>query len=342
MTETSRKENKKTKKKLWIKLYPERWLFGSSREELTNAERAVWIDFLALAAMNDPLGQVDFMSYKRLAYQLNISVRLLTSVINKALAYGKIELRQMPFGSKFNEKEQIVSPNDDQTVTKNANFGHSQSKIGLTLRTIKILKWDEYQSEYMRQKPHREKRKEQEEEQLEESKKLQKSGLKAVSQVTDRGEERRKEEKRKEEKRAEQFTPNKNSSNFPLPSNSNSFKGGGITIKEQFLSMLKGCNGYPFDELQDSLLFDITFEDCPGINIIKQTEKKIAWWRDHSDALKANPREKIREWFKEEFKFKKRGKPQKVGEIMQAVKDPSHRRFLEGFFKKKPKKENLE
>ncbi len=341
MIDTSSKENKKTKKKLWIKLYPERWLFGSSREEMTNAERAVWIDFLALAAMNDPLGQVDFISYKRLAYQLNISVRLLKSVINKALAYGKIELRQMPFGSKSDEKEQKVGPNDDQAVTKNANFGHSQSKIGLTLRTIKILKWDEYQSEYMRQKPHREKRKEQEEEQLEESKKLQKSGLKAVSQVTDRGEERRKEEKREEERRAEQFTPNKNSSNFPLPSNSNSFKEGGITIKEQFLSMLKGCNGYPFDELQDSLLFDITFEDCPGINIIKQTEKKIAWWRDHSDALKANPREKIREWFKEEFKFRKRGGPQKIGEIMQELDDPSHRRWLfEGLIKKKTKKES--
>ena len=114
-----------------------------------------------------------------------------------------------------------------------------------------------------------------------------------------------------------------------------------MTIKEQFLSMLKGCNGYPFDELQDSLLFDITFEDCPGINIIEQTEKKIDWWKKHPSSLKANPREKLKKWFKKEYEFQKRGGPQIIGEIMQGVEDPSHRRWLfEGLIKKKSKKEN--
>lgn len=101
MTENSIKRKKKT----WIKFYPEKWLFGSTREELTNAERAVWFDFLALAALNDPPGEFSFFSYRRLANQLNISVKLLKSLIQKASLYKKIELQETQIGSESDEKE---------------------------------------------------------------------------------------------------------------------------------------------------------------------------------------------------------------------------------------------
>jgi len=51
---------------------------------------------------------------------------------------------------------------------------------------------------------------------------------------------------------------NKSETSSPLPSISNSHKGGELTVKDQFLSMLKDCIGYPFDEDKDSLLFEIT------------------------------------------------------------------------------------
>lgn len=44
-------EKKETK--LWIPLYIDKWLFGSTRIELSPEERGVWIDLLALAAKDD-------------------------------------------------------------------------------------------------------------------------------------------------------------------------------------------------------------------------------------------------------------------------------------------------
>jgi len=305
---------------------------------MTNAERAVWMDFLALAAINDPPGQVDFISEKRLANQLNISTKLLKSAIKKALAYGKIDLEENEFGSGFNEKREKLKPTCDQLDIKNTNLGTTQSKIGLTLRSIKILKWDEYQSEYMRQKPYREKEGGDKKEGQGEDEKLQNPGPKIVTQVTDRGEERRREEIREDKNREDEARISSSSSESelksPLPSNSNSFNKGEITIKDKFLSMLKNCKDYPFDEAKDSLLFDFTVTEYPNINIIKQTEKKLAWWKEHPEALKANPRDKLQNWFKEEAEFQKRGGPQRIGEILAGIKDKDHRGWIMGLLRK--------
>ena len=77
-----------------------------------------------------------------------------------------------------------------------------------------------------------------------------------------------------------------------------------------------------------SVLFDIILKECPHINIIKQSSKKVKWWKGHPDALKdKDPRQQLQEWFKEEEKFQKRGGPQSVGEIM-GEDDPDKIRFL--------------
>ena len=105
--------------------------------------------------------------------------------------------------------------------------------------------------------------------------------------------------------------------------------------------MLKACRGYPFDEVKDALLFDITATEYPNINIIKQTEKKIAWWQGHPDALEADPRKKLQDWFREEYEFHKRGGPQQIGELLEGITDPDKRHWIKQFFEK-TKKQKIE
>ena len=41
---------KKISDHLWFPLWVDKWIFGSTRIECTLEERAIWIDFLALAS----------------------------------------------------------------------------------------------------------------------------------------------------------------------------------------------------------------------------------------------------------------------------------------------------
>lgn len=186
----------RTKKKGWFKVCPEKWIFGSTREEMTPSERGVWIDFLARAYLNEPPGQIDFLTEKRLANEFNITTKLLKKTIEKAICYEKIKYIWEKAEPELSQKSKKNKSTCDQSDSKSNTFDSSRSKIGLPLRTIKILKWNEYQSEYLRQKPYRSKEStEQEctEDEEEHDKELQNSEPKSVTQVTDRGEERRKE-----------------------------------------------------------------------------------------------------------------------------------------------------
>jgi hypothetical protein len=276
----------------WFKIYGERWFTGSTRWELTTEQRAVWIDLLARASINEPRGQIDYYSLEQLAQQFNIGLELLRETIKRCEEEKKI---------KFLSKS----------------------------KKIKVINWKKYQSEYDRQATYRK--------QVKGNSGVTKDNDNFRNKVTSRkegeGEEKRKEEEKKkigeDEKLENSSNPNPSSSNTPLPSNSTpSFNERVITKKEQFLSMLKGCAGYPFNETKDSFLFDASVTEFPDINIIEQTKKKIGWWEYHPEALKAKPRQKLEEWFKEEAEFKKRGGPQPLGEIMEEVKDPNHRNFL--------------
>lgn len=264
--------------------------------------KAVWVDLLARASINDPPGQIDYYSLEQLAQQFHIPVELLENTLERCAEVKKI---------KFSQKK----------------------------RKILIANWKKYQSKYERQRTYRQ----QDRRQSEVTKVNDKSYNKVTLRKEGEGEEIRseieKKENKEDKKRGKSLTPNKNSSASPLLSNSNSFTKEGITIKGQFLSMLRDCKGYPFNEFQDSLLFDITVRDCPGINILKQTAKKIDWWKEHPEALKANPRKKLQDWFKEELEFQKRGGPQKIGEIIKEVGNPDHRNFLKKLINEKPKKE---
>jgi hypothetical protein len=102
----------------WFKLYPEKWLLGSTRWELTAEQRAIFIDFLALAALNDHPGEFSYHSVKQLASQIHVRPKNLTFAIETLINTNKIEV-------------------DD------------------TAKIIKIKNWRKYQSEYERQKPYR-------------------------------------------------------------------------------------------------------------------------------------------------------------------------------------------
>ena len=111
----------------WFKVYSDKWLTGTIREE-TPEVRSVWIDLLALAAAggygdsgeikyNDSVGLTD----KQIAAALRISPRLWRMAKTRFLGTNRIE------------------------ITENG--------------AIRIVNWAKYQSEYGRQKPWRERQK---------------------------------------------------------------------------------------------------------------------------------------------------------------------------------------
>jgi hypothetical protein len=197
-----------------------------------------------------------------------------------------------------------------RTLDKSEKFGkirHLRKK-----RKIIVLNWKKYQSEYERQRPYRQ--------QLTDVKKTDKS----CNQITTglhveerRGEEKREEREREKIKKYKKKKENEGTSPDPLTSPLPSSPKEGKTVKEEFFELLRGCKGYPFDEAKDSLIFEVIVQDSPHIDIPKQTQRKISWWRDNPGALKADPRRQLQDFCAKEEKFKARGGPQRTGNILK-------------------------
>ncbi len=107
----------------WFKIYGQKWLLSPIRWELTHEQRAIWVDILARASLNEPPGQIGFYSLEQLAHQFNVDIKLLSETIKRL-----VELKMIKFSEK---KKKIV-----------------------------ILNWKKYQSEYERQKTYRKANKE--------------------------------------------------------------------------------------------------------------------------------------------------------------------------------------
>lgn len=285
-----------------IKFFTEKYLWGSTRSELLPDERSVWLDFLCLGSMN--FGVIEYYSRDQLAQQLLISRELLDRAIKKFVKYGKVR-------RKYNKREKK--------------------------EIFTIVNWSRYQAEYLTKRAKKsgvcEKK-----ERIDETGKSDAENKPTLQER--KGEEIKSEDTIPEEiGEDESETPKTLDSasseiSSPLRSTSNPFSEREMTMKDQFLSILRDCKDYPFDEAKDSLLFDITVTEFPDINILKQTQKKLSWWKDHPDALKANPREQLQKWFEEESEFQERGGPQKVGEIMKELEDPDHRNWAKKFIEK--------
>jgi hypothetical protein len=111
----------------WFKVYSDKWLKGSMREEMPEV-RSVFIDLLALAAAGDygDSGEIKYnddvgLTDRQIATALNISLKLWRTAKKRFLEIKSIEI--------------------------------------LENEAIKITNWAKYQSEYGRQKPWRERQK---------------------------------------------------------------------------------------------------------------------------------------------------------------------------------------
>jgi hypothetical protein len=85
-------KNKETQ--MWIPLYVDKWIFGSTRIELDPAERGVFVDLLALGAKDNGYIRANENTpylLPQLAGLLNVSVELLQSTIQKCIQVGKID-----------------------------------------------------------------------------------------------------------------------------------------------------------------------------------------------------------------------------------------------------------
>jgi hypothetical protein len=116
----------------WVKLWVTEWLDGTTRFEMSDAQRAFWIDLLALAGQSRfpgriCAGQVEgvFVGYPLSKFQALMSEPIdVEQTLQLFEKTGKIRL----------------------TVTAEA-----PTKLVM----IELLNWDRYQSEYQRQKKYR-------------------------------------------------------------------------------------------------------------------------------------------------------------------------------------------
>lgn len=86
----------------WVPLWVDGWLLGSTRDELTVEQRAVFIDFLVLAAKDDGIirGNKGWpYSPERLAGILKVPVELIIATIDRCIEVEK--LRRLPDGSLY-------------------------------------------------------------------------------------------------------------------------------------------------------------------------------------------------------------------------------------------------
>lgn len=123
----------KSKGRSWVKLWVGEWLDGTTRYEMTGAQRAFWIDLLTLAGRSRVPGII--------------------CANNENNGY---------FGYPVARYEGILG-DPSVNVLETLKLFQSQGKIELvvtrqeepTLYAVKILSWERYQSEYMRQRKTR-------------------------------------------------------------------------------------------------------------------------------------------------------------------------------------------
>lgn len=79
----------------WIKLWTAQWLYGSTRDELSPAQRSIWIDLLALAGQLNKEGKNEgYIPFPKstLARIFKVRLPLLNCALKKFEEHGKILL----------------------------------------------------------------------------------------------------------------------------------------------------------------------------------------------------------------------------------------------------------
>lgn len=80
----------------WVKIWTEEWLDGSIREQLTGAERALWVDLLVMAGRSRNPGIVQSnpnvsYSHEYLAGRFRVSLEELETALKKFQSQGRIQ-----------------------------------------------------------------------------------------------------------------------------------------------------------------------------------------------------------------------------------------------------------
>jgi len=86
----------------WIPLWVDKWLFGSTRIELSPEERGVWIDLIALASKDDGYIRANQgcpYPLEQLAGMLIVPKEVLEKTINKCLEPNVGKLEKLPDGT---------------------------------------------------------------------------------------------------------------------------------------------------------------------------------------------------------------------------------------------------
>jgi hypothetical protein len=118
----------------WVKLWVNEWLDGTTRFEMSDAQRAFWTDLLAMAGRSRfpgiiCAGQIDG---KFVGYPLNKFQALMSEPIDVESTFAL-----------FEKNRKVEVEVTQETPTK--------------LYKLTLLNWARYQSEYQRQKPYRQK-----------------------------------------------------------------------------------------------------------------------------------------------------------------------------------------
>lgn len=114
----------------WMPLWIDKWIFGSTRIELTPDERSVWVDFIALSGKDQGYiraNETTPYQHKQLVGILNIDEELLTRSLAKFIHFGKVKMTEhgtiylinhQEFELSDRHKRRMMSENED-TASEN-------------------------------------------------------------------------------------------------------------------------------------------------------------------------------------------------------------------------------
>jgi hypothetical protein len=275
-------DEKGRRKEPRIWLYPEHWLWGSTRSEMTVEERSIFIDLLCLGITG--LGKVDITHPEQLANQLCIPLDLLEKTLQKAIQYKKVRILCNKFEKKGGKKYAV------------------------------FVNWKRYQPEYLHDRPRKRTDRKR-------SANSPKSDAHVVDRLDRIGLDRIEKDGR-EEDRPSSTSESSPTISHPIPSEQKKLTEGKTQKEAFFdlLRRCNGYPFSKLEDgiLFDSTVLNFPNINV----LAQTQKKILWWTQNPDALRPAaNPREKLKRFFEEEAAFKKQGGPLPIGDVMVKDKD---------------------
>lgn len=223
-----------------------------------------------------------------------------------SLNFGKVEIF-----SQEHTARQLNIPLEllNRSIKKFLRYGKVKRKYDKREKKeiFTIVKWSHFQADYLTKRLKRADKNER-------SKKDKKDDAELAPTLNKMREDDITLHKMREDQLSQESQSEKSSK--PTLSSLSSSLGESFNEKRQeFLTLLKGCKDYPFNEASDTMIFEIVTVKYPYIDITYQLKKKIDWWEKRASptAVKSKPRIQLLNHFEKAFN-KKEG-PEKVGDL---------------------------